>query len=129
MRHPGEFFRKGFEHVLINPGNPYILKEHLLCAAWESPLSEADQELFGEDYTPQRDELAEEGQLRERRRRWYLAPSIAYPAQKINIRSSSGEDYAVVDVSTGALMETVESSVAFSRCTPAPSTSIRATRS
>jgi DEAD/DEAH box helicase domain-containing protein len=118
MRHPSDFFQKGFEHVLVNPGNPYILKAHLLCAAWERPLDEDDAELFGEDYVPQRDELVEGSQLRERRHKWYLAPSISYPARNINIRSSSGEDYAVVDVSTGSLMETVESSVAFFQVHP-----------
>jgi DEAD/DEAH box helicase domain-containing protein len=118
MRHPSDFFQKGFEHVLVNPANPYILKAHLLCAAWERPLDAVDEELFGSDYVPQRDALAEESQLRERRGKWYVAPSISYPAQKINIRSSSGQDYAVVDVSTGSLMETVESSVAFFQVHP-----------
>jgi DEAD/DEAH box helicase domain-containing protein len=118
MRHPSDFFQKGFEHVLVNPGNPYILQAHLLCAAWERPLDDTDEELFGEDYVPQRDELVEGSQLRERRKKWYLAPSIAYPASDINIRSSSGEDYAVVDTSTGSLMETVESSVAFFQVHP-----------
>jgi DEAD/DEAH box helicase domain-containing protein len=118
MRHPSDFFQKGFEYVLVNPDNPYILKEHLLCAAWERPLDGTDAAIFGGDFIKERDALAEEGQLRERRNRWYLAPSISYPAQKINIRSSSGEDYAVVDVSTGSLMETVESSVAFFQVHP-----------
>jgi len=118
MRHPSDFFQKGFEHVLVNPDNPYILKDHLLCAAWERPLDAIDEEIFGGDFIQERDVLAQEGQLRERRGKWYLAPSISYPAQSINIRSSSGEDYAVVDVSTGSLMETVESSVAFFQVHP-----------
>jgi DEAD/DEAH box helicase domain-containing protein len=113
MRHPSDFFQKGFEHVLVNPGNPYILREHLLCAAWEKPLDASDGAVFGEGYEPERDNLVGEGSLRERRGRWYLAPSISYPARKINIRSSSGEDYTVVDVATGQVMETVEASVAF----------------
>jgi DEAD/DEAH box helicase domain-containing protein len=118
MRHPSDFFQKGFEHVLVNPENTYILKEHLLCAAWEKPLDSSDKAVFGEAYEPERDALVEEGQLRERRRRWYLVPSIAYPAQSINIRSSSGEDYTVVDVSNGTLMETVGSDVAFFQVYP-----------
>jgi len=118
MRHPSDFFQKGFEHVLVNPDNPYILRAHLLCAAWERPLDAIDEEMFGGDFLQERDVLAQEGQLRERRGKWYLAPSISYPAQSINIRSSSGENYAVVDVSTGSLMETVESSVAFFQVHP-----------
>ncbi len=118
MRHPSFFFQKGFEHVLVNPGNPYILKSHLLCAAWERPLDSLDEAIFGDNFIVERDALAEEKQLRERRGKWYLAPSISYPAQSINIRSSSGEEIAVVDVATGSLMETVESSVAFFQVHP-----------
>jgi DEAD/DEAH box helicase domain-containing protein len=118
MRHPDFFFQKGFEHVLVNPDNPYILRAHLLCAAWEKPLDAVDEAVFGGAFLKEREILTGEGQLRQRRGRWYLAPSIAYPAQSINIRSSSGENYAVVDVSTGSLMETVESSVAFFQVHP-----------
>ncbi|MFH1646851.1 MAG: DEAD/DEAH box helicase, partial [Chloroflexota bacterium] len=118
MRHPDFFFQKGFENVLVNPENPYVLRAHLLCAAWERPLDDNDEVIFGPAMKVERDFLAGEGQLRERRGRWYLAPSIAYPAQSVNIRSSSGETYAVVDVATGTLMETVESSVAFFQVHP-----------
>jgi DEAD/DEAH box helicase domain-containing protein len=118
MRHPSSFFQKGFEHVLVNPGNHYILRAHLLCAAWERPLDALDEEIFGDKYVEERDALVEEKQLRERHGRWYLAPSISYPAQSINIRSSSGEEISVVDVATGSLMETVERSVAFFQVHP-----------
>jgi DEAD/DEAH box helicase domain-containing protein len=118
MRHPDFFFQKGFEHVLVNPDNPYILRAHLLCAAWERPLDTSDARVFSGDYVKERDFLEAEGQLRQRRGKWYLAPSIAYPAQSVNIRSSSGETYAVVDVSTGSLLETVEGSVAFFQVHP-----------
>jgi DEAD/DEAH box helicase domain-containing protein len=118
MRHPDFFFQKGFENVLVNPDNPYILQAHLLCAAWERPLDSSDEAVFGGDFAQGRDALAGEGQLRERHGRWYPAPSIIYPAQSVNIRSSSGENYAVVDVSTGSLMETVEGSVAFFQVHP-----------
>ena len=118
MRHPEAFFQKDFEHVLTNPENPYILREHLLCAAWERPLDGADEEIFGDSMTEERDMLGEERRLRQRRQKWYLSPSVVYPAQSINIRSSSGEVYAVVDVTTGSLMETVESSVAFFQIHP-----------
>jgi DEAD/DEAH box helicase domain-containing protein len=118
MRHPESFFRKGFEHVLINPENTYILRDHLLCAAWEWPLSSRDEATFGPAFNRERGLLEGEGKLRERRERWYLAPSIAYPAQSINIRATSGETFAVVDTATGSLMETVEESVAFFQIHP-----------
>lgn len=39
MRHPEEFFSKGPESAVINPGNPDILKKHLVCAAAELPIT------------------------------------------------------------------------------------------
>jgi DEAD/DEAH box helicase domain-containing protein len=47
MRHPDSFFGKNFENALVNPDNPYILRAHLLCAAWELPLTSDDEEFFG----------------------------------------------------------------------------------
>lgn len=117
MRHPDFFFQKGFENALVNLDNPYILRAHLLCAAWELPLS-SDEEIFGSTFRQRKAELDEQGVLRERRQRWYLSPRIAYPAQSINIRSTSGENFAVVDISSDSLLETVEASVAFFQIHP-----------
>ncbi len=118
MRHPEFFFQKSVENALVNPENPYILRAHLLCAAWEMPLDGEDGEFFGEAAGKEKAELAERGILRERRGRWYLAPSIAYPAQSINIRSTSGENYSIIDTSTGDLLETIEANVAFFQVHP-----------
>ena len=112
MRHPDFFFGKSFENALVNPDNPYILRAHLLCAAWEQPLSAGDEEVFGSAFAQERAGLVEQGLLRERRGKWYLSPAIAYPAQGINIRSTSGENFAIIDTSTGSLLETIEASVA-----------------
>jgi len=118
MRHPDYFFQKNFENALVNPGNPYILRAHLLCAAWELPLSSDDERFFGSALNQERAELERQGALRERRKRWYLSPAIAYPAQSINIRSTSGENFALIDTSTNSLLETVEASVAFFQIHP-----------
>jgi DEAD/DEAH box helicase domain-containing protein len=113
MRHPEFFFQKNFENALVNPDNPYILRAHLLCAAWEMPLTEADEKYFGSALVKERDELIARGVMKERRNKWYLSASISYPAQDINIRSTSGENYSLIDTSTGSLLETVESASAF----------------
>jgi len=118
MRHPDFFFQKSFENALVNPDNPYILRAHLLCAAWELPLSSGDEKFFGSTLSQERAELERQGVLRERKGRWYLSPLIAYPAQSINIRSTSSENFALVDTSTGSLLETVEASVAFFQIHP-----------
>lgn len=119
MHHPDYFFSKNFENALINSENLNILKPHLLCAAWEKPLSQTDGELFGDAFTAALCELEDEAKLRRVNERWYLSPRIAHPAQEINIRSTAGRNYAVVDASTGyELIETVEASAAFSQLHP-----------
>jgi len=118
MRHPDSFFGKSFENALVNPDNPYILRAHLLCAAWELPLSSEDEEVFGSALSRERVGLEEQGVLRQRKGKWYLSPAIAYPAQSINIRSTSGESFAIIDTSTGSLLETIEASVAFFQVHP-----------
>jgi DEAD/DEAH box helicase domain-containing protein len=118
MHHPESFFQKSFENALVNPDNHYILRAHLLCAAWELPLSSEDEKFFGSLFTQEIAELEKEGMLRERRQKWYLSPTISYPAQAINIRSTSGVNYAVIDSSSGSLLETVEASVAFFQIHP-----------
>jgi len=118
MRHPEVFFGQSYEHALIDPKNQYILKPHLLCASWELPLTDGDQEFFAGDLEQAMAELEGEGFLRQRGRRWYPAPTVTYPAQDINIRTTSAESYGLVDVSTGCLLETVESAVALFQLHP-----------
>jgi DEAD/DEAH box helicase domain-containing protein len=114
MHHPDSFFSKSFENALINSQNINILKPHLLCAAWEQPLAEGDVLFFGAEFDRATSELEMESKLRKSAGKWYISPRISHPAQEINIRSSSGQNYAVVDASQGyQLIETVEASVAF----------------
>jgi len=119
MRHPQSFFGKGFEHALINQANPYILKSHLLCAAWEHPLADEDGKLFGAGFATARAELEEQGLLRARQGRWYPSPSVSYPAQELNMRTTSPDRFTVVDASQGYReLETVESTVALFQIHP-----------
>ncbi len=119
MHHPDYFFGKNFENALINPENLNILKPHLLCGAWEQPLTDVDGALFGAAFDLALSELEAEGKVRRSGGRRYLSPRISHPAQEINIRSASGKNYAVIDASRGyELIETVEASVAFFQIHP-----------
>jgi len=117
MRHPDAIFGREYEHALTSPSNPHVLKPHLLCSAWEFPLTDSDKKYFN-DFQDTRAELEEEGSLHMRGKRWYPATSIIYPAQQINIRSTSSVNYALVDASTGQLLETIESAQAFFQIHP-----------
>ena len=128
MRHPEYFFGKLCENALINTDNPHILKPHLLCAAWESPLTPADEDIFGDNFGTMSCELVEHGsivpresrpaprQKEEKSVRLYASSSLKYPAQEISIRSSSQGRFAIVDDSrSGIQIETVEYATAFSQ--------------
>jgi len=118
MRNPDFFFSKNFDNAIINPDNLYILKPHLVCAAWEKPLEDKDKEFFGSSTGTMLTELEQESKLKRRQEKYYLSPSITYPAQDINIRATSGQNYAVIDGREGCLLETVEASVAFFQVHP-----------
>jgi len=106
MRHPEALFGRSFEHALISLSNPHILKPHLLCAAWEWPLSPSEAEYFG-DCSAVLEELEKAGMLRRQRKRWFPAAGIAYPAREINIRSSSSENFCLVEADTGRILESI----------------------
>ena len=118
MRHPETFFGKTHESARISPANPYILKPHLLCAAYEAPLTMDDTEFFGPDLLWYADELVEESFMHTRQGRWHLEPEIRYPAQDVNIRSTSSRFYTLVVRDSGVILETVEEMSAFQQLHP-----------
>jgi DEAD/DEAH box helicase domain-containing protein len=91
MRHPQEFFARAHEHARIALANPYILADHLLCAAFERPL-EADEteRWFGTPALDVVDDLVAQGELHFRGERVFVPPP-RYPAQEVSIRATGGE--------------------------------------
>ncbi len=118
MRHPETFFGKPHESARISLQNPYVLKPHLACAAYEIPLAPGDSKLLGDSFPQLVRELEDEGMLRQRGRQWYLDTAIAYPAQDVNIRSTSPTFYTVVDQESGVILETVDEASAFTQLHP-----------
>lgn len=118
MREPQALFGRPHESALINPDNPYILRPHLLCAAYELPIRD-DEDSFGPAARPLLAELTEQGLLRWRNGHFYPSAEVGYPAEHVDIRSTSEADYEVVDLSRGgALLETVDGTVAFFQVHP-----------
>jgi DEAD/DEAH box helicase domain-containing protein len=118
MRHPESIFRRKFEHALIDPDNPYVLGPHMLCAAWEMPLT-GDDERFWDGLGGVLDRLGRDGLLRARRGKWYPAPSVAYPSQRVGIRSASSIQYAIFDASKNdTQLETIGAEAALSQIHP-----------
>ena len=117
MRHPDAFFGRSIEKALISPDNPYIMGPHLLCAAYELPIGPGDAEVLGKEMEERLWELEAQGLLHRRGQRWHVSPSLSYPAQEVNLRSTSRSNYLVVEES-GAILETVDEASAFTQVHP-----------
>jgi len=119
MRHPEALFRGNVESALTDPDNPYVLRSHVVCAAWELPLTEADEQYFGAGSAAIRGRLEQDGVLKARAGKWYVAPAVAYPAEGVNIRSTSSPYYTILDASEdNRPLETMEASMALSQIHP-----------
>ena len=95
IENPDYFFGKPPEHGLINPDNLLILLSHIQCASFELPFK--DGESFGrEDLTEILRYLEEKGALHHTDQHWYWTQD-AYPAEKVSLRSTSEENFVVVD--------------------------------
>jgi len=95
IENPDYFFGRSPEHGLINPDNLLILLSHIQCAAFELPFSEGER--FGrEDLGEILRYLEEKGTLHHVGQNWYWARD-AYPAEKVSLRSTSEENFVVID--------------------------------
>ena len=79
-RHPDEFLRRPVEAAILDPDSPQIYAEHLVCAAHEAPLSDADAPILGEQWRSYAEQLAEAGYLRERATGFVPRRADDYPA-------------------------------------------------
>ena len=93
------------------------MKPHLLCAAYEAPLTMADTEFFGHELLWYADELIEDDFIHVRDARWHLTPEVDYPAERIALRSSGGI-FTLVDWETGAVLENVSEHSAYRQLHP-----------
>jgi DEAD/DEAH box helicase domain-containing protein len=113
VNHPDDLFAKPPEAAVIDPTNPYVLEPHLACAAREQPLSDEEAlGFFGDDAPAAVARLEADGAL-VRRRGLLHASARENPHTRVDIRSASGETFAIVDADTGALLGTSDGSRAF----------------
>jgi DEAD/DEAH box helicase domain-containing protein len=113
-RHPDEFLRRSVEAAILDPGSPEIYAEHLVCAAHEAPLTEADDGILGPDWRGVAEELVAARVLGERATGFVLQRADDYPAARVALRSASADSFALVDASSGELFGSVEAARAYS---------------
>jgi DEAD/DEAH box helicase domain-containing protein len=96
MTHPEQFLSRGFEEVVFDPGNRVVARAHLVCAAAETPIGDADRARYGAANFALVRELESEGVLAQDAEggRWYSLRRR--PQRDINLRST-GSTYAIHD--------------------------------
>jgi DEAD/DEAH box helicase domain-containing protein len=108
-RHPDEFLERPVEAAILHHENEHIHLPHLLCAAHEAPLDDDDAEVLGPRWRAHAEELEARGELVQRRGSFVLRRPEQFPAAKVSLRSASPDSFAVVDVTAGEILGTVES--------------------
>lgn len=120
LRHPADLFARPHEAARCDPGNPYVLAQHLPCAAYESPLTAEDEALFDGRYVEAMVHLEENGTLDYRGRagqpdRWFYTGK-KYPAQDVGLRSAGGGRVQLIDVEHGRqVLEEIDATTAHFR--------------
>jgi DEAD/DEAH box helicase domain-containing protein len=117
-RHPDEFLARPVEAAILDHSNERIQAAHLLAAAYEAPLSDADGEVLGERWRERADALVGAGRLRRGRDGRYLPRGPGFPAGEIALRSASLDSVAVVEATSGELLGIVEAERAFTTIHP-----------
>jgi DEAD/DEAH box helicase domain-containing protein len=112
-RHPDEFLERPVEAAILEHESEQIHNGHLLCAAHEGPLGPDDADFLGPRWRAHAEALAAHGELIERAGRFVLREPEDYPAARVALRSASFDAFAVIDMSSGELLGTVEAARAF----------------
>jgi DEAD/DEAH box helicase domain-containing protein len=99
VRHPDYFFGNSPEQAFIHPDNLEILLNHLKCAAFELPITPAEQ-FGGVDVQDLCVRLAEAGFLHRAGNNFHWTHE-AYPADTVSLRSVTSDNFVIIDI-TGA---------------------------
>ncbi len=108
MRQPDYFFGRSPEAAIIDPHNPYILAQQLACAAFELPLTVADEASFGPQTSAILQALEESEETRTIDGRSYWAKT-EFPAARVSLRTISDDTYTIMDIKNhNAVIGTVD---------------------
>jgi DEAD/DEAH box helicase domain-containing protein len=119
MNHPGEVFTRPPEPAVVNVANPFVVRPHLACAAFELPLTHADERWWPGLLDEAVRDLVVNDDLKvrtdaTRRSRGPLAvwSGSGSPAHRVGLRSASADEFRIAR-SDGTLVGTVEAGRAF----------------
>ncbi len=104
MKHPQDFFGRPHEQAIIDLHNRYISLGHIMCAASELPLTEADKKYFPELFQESIQALEQQNLIRKTPR-GYVYSGTARPAEVVTLESIS--DKTVTVTCNGTILETL----------------------
>ena len=110
MREPEALLSRTVEAARSDPANPRVLDGHVLSAAYEAPLDDADRATLGDAALERAAVLPELTHTPK----GYVWAGRDYPAARIPLRSASADSFAVVDGTTGETLGLVERERAYS---------------
>ena len=116
-RHPDEFIGRPVEAAILDHESEQIASRHLVAAAYELPLSDEDEEIFGPAWRERAERLTTAGELRRAGAR-LLPRESGFVAAKIPLRSASAEAVAVIERDSGEMLGLVEAERAFTTIHP-----------
>ena len=101
--HPDLLLNREVEAATVDFANPFIHLGHLAAAAYEGALDARDERFFGPGLPTALGRAEEEGLVRRKNDSWFFV-GPGFPAGKIGLRSTAGEQYTIVDGETGFLV-------------------------
>ena len=108
-RHPDEFLDRPVEAAILDPWNEQLHSAHLLCAAHEGPLEDADAAILGPHWRQFAEALVSSGDLRERPGGTFVPRHPEeFPAANVSLRSASRDGVVIVDTTSGEMLGTVD---------------------
>ena len=116
-RHPEEFLERPVEAAILDHANEQIAARHLVAAAYELPLTDADDDVFGAGWRERAERLLAAGELRRAGGR-LLPRRSEFVASKIALRSASADSVAVIERDSGEMLGLVEAERAFTTVHP-----------
>jgi len=116
-RHPEEFLDRPVEAAILDHSSEQIAAQHLVAAAYELPLSEEDEEVFGPGWRERAERLVAAGELRRAGGR-LLPRRTGFVASGISLRSASADSIAVIERDSGEMLGLVEAERAFTTIHP-----------
>jgi DEAD/DEAH box helicase domain-containing protein len=117
VQHPDLFFGREFEKAVLDPWNPLIAGQHLVCAAAEDPLT-------GDELEPATgrghglvQELVREGRLVQDQNGTHYFSFRRRPHRDVNPRSA-GQPFSIVNGRSGARLGSIDGKRVYHECHP-----------